>query len=182
MMSARRTRHPALANSLSASVPPASSPVNPPTPSPPRQRAAPSVSRRHLDRTQTPSAPLPLAPALLLRSHKPRRRPNPQDSASPRLWAAVGVHSASRQRSAEEMPLVSPRPLVVAVRLANLRALDRLQEVASARPQHWVSRPAPSVLPVLVNRPSPPNLRRLVASVSPRSWAPSRTRLPLAAL
>lgn len=168
-MSARRTRRPALANSLSESVPSAFSPASPPMPSPHRQQAAPLVSHPHLDRTQTPSAPLPVAPAVARHLHNPMRRLSLQGSASRQLWVVGGVHSVNRQPSAEEMPLVSLRPLVAAAPSASPRVLDRRQEVASASPQHWASQPVLLALPVLVNRPSPRNLRRLVALVSLRS-------------
>lgn len=167
-MSARRNRRPALANLLSASAPSASSPVNLPMPSLPQQQEARLVSHPHLDRTQTPSAPPPVAPAVARHLHNPLRRLNLQGSASRRLWAVGGVHSVNRQRSAEETPLVSLRHLVAAAPSASLPVLDRRQEVASASPQHWASQPVLLALPlpVLVNRPSPPSLRRLVALVS----------------
>lgn len=179
--SARRTHRQALVNSLSASTQSASSPARLPMPSPPRQQVALLVSHPHSDRTQTPSAPPPVVPAVPRHSHKILRRLNLQGLASRRLWAAVGVGSVNHQRLAEEMPLASLRSLVVEARSADLRASDRPQEVALVSPQHWASQPVPSALPVLANRPSPRSLRRLVALVSPHSWARSRTRLAPAA-
>lgn len=180
--SVRRTRRPAMANSLSASTPSASSLLNLPMLSPPRQQAALLVSHPPLDRTQTPSAPPPVVPAVPPRSHKILRRLNLQGLASRRLWAVVGVHSVNRQRSAVEMHLASLRPLVAAARSADLRVLDRPEEVASASLQHLVSQPVPLVLPISVNRPSLRNLHHLVALVSLHSWARNQTRLPPAVL
>lgn len=180
--SARRTRRPALANSPSASSPQASSLVNRPMPSPPRQQVALLASQPHWDRTQTLSASPPVAPAVPPPSHKIPRQLSHQASASRRRSVEEGVHSVNRQRSAEEMPSASLRPLVVAVRSENPRVLGRPQELASASLQHWASQPIPSVLQVLANRRSPPNLRRLVASVSLRSWVRSQIHLPPAVL
>lgn len=179
--SARRTRRQALVNSLLASTRSASSPASLPMPSPPRQQAALLVSHPHLDRTQTPSAPPPVVPAVPRHSHKILHRLRHRGSVSRRLWVAVGVRSVNRQRLAEEMPLASLRPLVAEARLADLRDLDRPQEVALVSPRHWVSHPAHSALPVLVNRPSPRSLRLLVALASPHNSVRSQTRLPPAA-
>lgn len=168
-MSASRTRRPALANLLSESAPSACSQASPPMPSPPRQQAAPSVSHPHLDRTQIHSVLPPAGRAVAPRLHGLQRRLNLQGSASHRLWAAVAAHLVNRQRLAEAMLLASLRLLVAAARSVNLQVSGRPQEVASARPQHWASQPIPLALPALVNRPSPHNLRRLVALVSLRS-------------
>lgn len=168
----RRTRHPVQVNSLSASIPSALSPVSIPMPFPLLQLAALSASHQHSDGMRIPSAPGPAGPAgpaAAPHLHKALCPLNLQVSASHQLWEAVAAHLANHHRSAEEMPLASPQPLEVAASSANHLVSDSPQEVASARPQHWASQPVPSVLPVLVSLPSPPNLLRLAVLVSLRS-------------
>lgn len=165
-MSARRTLRQALANSLSASDPLASSRASLPMPSPPLRQVAHLVSLQHSDRTQIPSAPQLAGPAEALHLHSPLRQPNLQGLASPRLWAAVAAHSVDRRRSVEEVPLASLRPWAAAARLASPQVSVKPREVASASRQHWASHRIPSAPLVLDSLRSRPSLRPLVALAS----------------